>query len=70
MGNEPNGDLMALCQRHHVEVHEYHRKVGGSLRDATLKMVALADAAKSEAKKPSRRAMRRTVAASGRTQPR
>lgn len=70
MGDEPNEDLMALCRHHHSQVHEYHRTIGGSLREATLKMVALADAAKTGPKEPSRRAMRRTVAASGRTQPR
>lgn len=66
LGNEPNSDLVALCQFHHSEVHEYHRRIGGSLREATLKAIALADTGT----RISRRSKRRTVAANGRTQPR
>lgn len=40
MGDELNDDLMPLCVGCHDRVHELHRKVGGSLRAATLRAVA------------------------------
>ena len=39
-GDEPDEDLMPLCQVHHDAVHARHRRSGGPLRDVTLKYVA------------------------------
>lgn len=34
-GNEPDCDLMALCQRCHSLAHQWHRDKGGTIREAT-----------------------------------
>lgn len=40
-GNEPDADLMPLCQRHHANVHEFYQKVRiYDLRAATHRFVA------------------------------
>lgn len=35
LGDEPNGDLMTLCESHHSAVHKYHTRTRLSLRSAT-----------------------------------
>lgn len=39
MGDEPDSDLMPLCQEHHAAIHKFHQRQGGSLRAATLACV-------------------------------
>jgi 5-methylcytosine-specific restriction endonuclease McrA len=36
-GRELLVDILALCQQHHLEVHKFHRKVGGNIEDATAR---------------------------------
>lgn len=40
-GNEPDEDLMPLCERCHAWAHRTHRQIGGSLAKATR--IAIAD---------------------------
>ena len=53
IGDEPDEDLMPLCQVHHDIVHANHRTHRGSLREATARVV------EQEAKKGERRPRRR-----------
>lgn len=60
MGNEPDGDLMALCEKHHASVHDFHSRSGDSLREATATFVDLY----------GRPGYKKSVAAAGRAQSR
>lgn len=41
MGQELDGDLVALCQAHHSFVHQHHRYIGGDLAEATSRALQL-----------------------------
>ena len=41
LGRERDGELLPLCETCHKLVHAHHRRVGGSLTDATFAAVAL-----------------------------